>query len=117
MRPKQCSLRAPNLRGRESERTRKEGEQNTQEKERRGGEGGVLGGAAAAGRPPPFLRAMRRRQPDITPMHPPTCTPSFPSSLPFPYYVLNPLYGKWSVPSDFQWMTGGTASPSHANWM
>ena len=67
MRPKQCSLRAPNLRGRESERTRKEGEQNTQEKERRGEEGGVLGGAAAAGRPPPFLRAMRRRQPDITP--------------------------------------------------
>ena len=39
MRPKQCSLRAPNLRGRESERTRKEGEQNTQEKERRGEEG------------------------------------------------------------------------------
>ena len=36
MRPKQCSLRAPNLRGGESERTRKEGEQNTQEKEKRG---------------------------------------------------------------------------------
>ena len=39
--------------------------------------------------------------------HPPAHMYSLP---PFPYYVLNPLYGKWSAPSDFQWMTGGTSS-------
>ena len=77
------------------------------EHSRKGEEGGVLGGAAAAGRPPTFLRAIRRRQPDITPTHPYVLL----AFLPFPYYVLNPLYGKWSAPSDFQWMTEGLSLP------
>ena len=102
MRPKQCSLRAPNLRG----RGRKE---NRTLKKRRGEEkrGSPGLGCAAAGRPPPFLRAIRRRQPDITPTHPYVLL----AFLPFPYYVLNPLYGKWSAPSDFQWMTEGLSLP------
>ena len=77
MRPKQCSLRAPNLRERERERerTRKEGEQNTQEKERRE-RGKSREALPPVGSPPAFLCAIRRRHPDITPTHPYVLPPS-----------------------------------------
>ena len=80
MRPKQCSLRAPNLRGRErgSERGRKE---NRTLKKRRGEgkrRGGSPGRRCPASRPTTFLRAMQRRQPDITPTRPYVLPPSLP---------------------------------------